>query len=108
MSNQDTTVVTLSGTPYQHRRFRPFQAPDRLAIRLGPAAGRHEGLIICGAKHFDHDMMRTVVSLGMDGTELVDCDLGYVRIRADVGRGGDFRGTGQFITGYYPGRVFRP
>lgn len=52
--------------------------PVCTAIRLT------NGLVICGAKYFDPLMMRTVLAAGMDGTELVGCERGF------VDRDGDF------------------
>ena len=42
-----------------------------------PAIRLANGLVVCGAKHFDSLMMRTVLAAGMNGTELVGCELGY-------------------------------
>lgn len=45
--------------------------PVCVAIRLT------DGMVICGAKYFDPLMMRTVLAAGMDGTELVGCEMGF-------------------------------
>lgn len=46
--------------------------PVCVAIRLT------NGLVVCGAKYFDPLMMRSVIAAGMDGTELVGCERGFV------------------------------
>lgn len=87
-----SNIRQINGGLYYPSSLVPFDERDQIpAIRLGPAAGKHEGRVLLGTKHFDQIMMGVVAAIGMDGTELVGRERGWVD-----------RKTGEFFQQYFP------